>query len=302
MSKPQHLLAILSAMVAGAIVGVAVVLSRYVMKETTPEILALLRYSFGVLCFLPIAIPAYKGWFKLKDILPVAILGIGQFAILILLLNHSLNYISSARAALVFSTLPLQTMILAAVLGREKLTWQKSLGIILTILGLAVTEWRTLFSSDGNDQAWIGILLAAASGLCGATCSIFYRPYLERYATTTVSTFAMFASVAFLFLYSLPTDAFWEIPTLSDGVWWALVAVGASSGIGYFTWLWSLKHLAATTVTMFLCLGPITATLLGAIFLREAITTSFLAGLIIAIAGILIALAAKEKVTPIPQA
>ncbi len=272
MSPAVNTLAVISAMTAGAIVGLAVVLSRFVMQETSAEILALLRYTIGVICMFPVAWLTYKGWFQRKDILPVAILGIIQFAVLILFLNHSLNYISSARAALIFSTLPLQTMIIAALMGRERLNWLKSTGIILTIIGLGVTEWQNLFSVNGDSTSWIGILLASLSAFCGATCSIFYRPYLEKYATTTVSTFAMFASVVFLFFYSLPTEAFWQTPQLSMPVWWAVLGVGISSGIGYFTWLWSLKYLQATTVTMFLCLGPITATLLGATFLNEPVT------------------------------
>ncbi len=295
MTSPLNTFAVISAMIAGAIVGLAIVLSRYVMQETSAEILALLRYTIGVICMLPIAWLTYKGWFQRKDITPIAVLGIIQFAVLILFLNHSLNYISSARAALIFSTLPLQTMIIAALMGREKLNWLKSTGIILTIVGLGVTEWHNLFSAtDGSNSSWIGILLASLSAFCGASCSIFYRPYLDRYATTTVSTFAMFASALFLFFYSLPTDAFWRIPELSTNVWWAILGVGISSGIGYFTWLWSLKYLQATTVTMFLCLGPITATLLGATFLNEPVTVPFVSGLVLVIAGILLALSARK--------
>lgn len=294
MSPNVNTLAVISAMIAGAIVGLAIVLSRFVMQETSAEILALLRYTIGVICMFPIAWLTYKGWFQRKDVLPIAILGIIQFAVLILFLNHSLNYISSARAALIFSTLPLQTMIVAALMGRERLNWIKSAGIILTIIGLGVTEWHNLFSAAGSSTSWIGILLASLSAFCGAICSIFYRPYLERYPTTTVSTFAMFASVLFLFFYSLPTDAFWLVPEISLNIWWAILGVGISSGIGYFTWLWSLKYLQATTVTMFLCLGPITAALLGATFLNEPVTASFVLGLILVIAGILLALSARK--------
>ena len=286
--------ATLSAIIAGAVVGVAVVLSRYVMQEATPETLALLRYSIGVLFMLPVMLFSFKGWFKSRDILPIALLGIAQFAVLILLLNHSLNYITSARAALIFSTLPLQTMIIAACLGRERLVPQKTIGICLTLIGLAVAEWPNLTAGGDNNSNWIGISFAAASAFCGATCSIFYKPYLSRYPTTTISTFAMSASALFLLVYTVPTDAFWQISAYSDHIWVAIIAVGFSSAIGYFTWLWALKHLAATTVTMFLCFGPITATLLGTFVLGEPLTLIFVGGLCIVICGILTALSARN--------
>ncbi len=290
------LLATLSAMIAGSIVGVAVVLTRYAQQETTPETLAFLRYGIGVLCMLPIVAYSFKFRFRPKDIAPIAILGIFQFAILILLLNHSLNYITSARAALVFSTLPLQTMLIAALMGKEKLILQKAIGILITLAGLIVAEWPNLSTASGSGyESWLGISLAATSALSGALCSIFYKPYLSRYPTTSVSTFAMFASVLFLFLYIVPTDAFQQIPTYSLNIWFAIIAIGICSAIGYFTWLWGLKHLSATTVTMFLCLGPITATSLGAFFLNEEVTLPFIVGLCIVIFGIITALSAKDK-------
>lgn len=288
------ILAILSAMTAGAVVGVAIVLSRFVMQELSAEILALLRYAIGVICMLPAVLIAKREWFAIRDIAPVAILGILQFAVLILLLNHSLDYISAARAALIFSTLPLQTMILSALFGKETLTLQKSAGILLTIIGLAVTEWHALLAGSQDGSLWIGASLAGASAFCGAVCSIFYRPYLERYQTTTVSTFAMFASVIFLLIWSFGTGTLPEVASASTPIWIAVVAVGLSSGIGYFTWLWALKHLAATTVTMFLCLGPITAAILGMLFLNELITLSFVFGLGLVISGILLALSSKD--------
>jgi drug/metabolite transporter (DMT)-like permease len=296
MSNLQSIFAIISAMIAGIIVGVAVVLTRYAQQEATPETLALLRYGIGVLCMIPIVIFAAKTRFRRADILPIAILGIFQFAILILLLNHSLNYISSARATLVFSTLPLQTMIIAALMGKERLIFQKTFGILITLAGLTIAEWPNLVSATAaSDDNWIGISLAATSALCGALCSIFYKPYLSRYPTTMISSFAMFASVLFLFAYNLPTDAFRQIPTYSSNIWIAIIAVGACSALGYFTWLWGLKHLTATTVTMFLCLGPVTATLLGAVFLNEAVTLPFAVGLCVVIIGIITALSAKGK-------
>ena len=42
-----------------------------------------------------------------RDLLPIALLGIGQFGILVALLNYSLAFITSARAGLIFALMPL---------------------------------------------------------------------------------------------------------------------------------------------------------------------------------------------------
>jgi drug/metabolite transporter (DMT)-like permease len=51
-------------------------------------------------------------------------------------------------------------------------------------------------------------------------------------------------------------------------------------------WLWALKNIAATRVTVFLALSPITAAALGVVFLGEA---GMLAGVACVAAGLWVA-------------
>jgi len=95
------------------------VATRFVVDQTGPASLALLRYAIGVLVLLPAVLVAAR------DVAPIALLGIVQFGILIALLNYGLRFVPSARAALIFATLPLLTMVVAAALGQERLTLAK---------------------------------------------------------------------------------------------------------------------------------------------------------------------------------
>ena len=65
--------------------------------------------------------------------------------------------------------------------------------------------------------------------------------------------------------------------------------IGLSSGGGYVLWLWALKTIAATRVTVFLALSPITATALGVALLGEPVTAGMLAGVVCVAAGLLVA-------------
>ena len=83
--------------------------------------------------------------FAPRDLPPIALLGIGQFGILVALLNVGLRTVPAGQAAIIFATFPLQTMLLAALLGHEKLSARKSAGAALlgepatplALLGLA---------------------------------------------------------------------------------------------------------------------------------------------------------------------
>ena len=136
--KRHETLALAAAAVTGVQVGAALVASRFVIHDIGPASLAFLRYAIAVLCLAPLVIAGRRVRFAPRDLLVVMGLGIVQFGILIALLNLGLQFIPSTSAALVFSMLPLMTMIVAAVLGRERLSGAKSAGVTLTVLGVAI--------------------------------------------------------------------------------------------------------------------------------------------------------------------
>jgi drug/metabolite transporter (DMT)-like permease len=202
----------------------------------------------------------------------MAALGIGQFGVLIALLNYGLQRVGAAQAAMLFSLFPLLTLLLAAALGRETLTAPLLLGVLLSICGVALSLVPKLASRAGATGAWWGEAAVVGAACTGALCSVLYRPYLQRYPTLPVSAFAMLASVAVLALFALPEAWPSRVGGLSGQAWSVVGFIGVSSGIGYFLWLYALKHESPTRVTVFLSLNPVTAALLGAWLLGEAIT------------------------------
>jgi len=272
-------LAAAAAAATGVQVGSAMVATRVVVDQTGPTSLALLRYAIGFCCLLPVVwLSAGPVRFARRDVLPMALLGITQFGILIALLNYGLRFIPSARAALIFATFPLLTMVLAAALGHERLTLPKILGVLLTIAGVGVALGEKALQGGGA-QEWVGELAVFASALSGAVCSVLYRPYLRKYPALPVSAFAMLASVGFLAILAAGEGFFVSPPHFTPGGWLAIVFIGLSSGVGYYLWLWALGHAPATQVTVFLALSPITAAGLGALFLGEAISAVSAVGL-----------------------
>ena len=261
-----------AAAATGILVGSAMVATRFVIDQTAPASLALLRYSIGFCCLLPPVILSRHVRLERRDLLPIGLLGITQFGILIALLNYSLKFIPSARAALIFSTMPFLTMMLATVLGHERFTLLKTVGVLLTIVGVCFALGEKAIQRGGAAHEWIGELAVFGSALSGAICSVLYRPYLQKYPTLPVSAFAMLASIGFLAALAGGEGFFSSVPHFTAGGWLAVVFIGISSGIGYYLWLWALNHTTPTKVTVFLALSPLTASVLGYLFLSERIS------------------------------
>ena len=290
-----ELLPALAAAVTGVQVGSAMVATRFVVDQTGPVSLALLRYIIGFCCLLPaVLLSAPRARFERRDLLPIGLLGITQFGILIALLNYGLRFIPSARAALIFATLPLLTMVLAAGLGHERLTAAKIAGVLLTIVGVGLALGEKAVQRGGAADEWMGELAVFASALSGAVCSVLYRPYLKKYPTLPVSAFAMLASVGFLAMLAAGEGFFDSLPRFTLGGWLAVVFIGIGSGGGYYLWLWALEHAPPTEVTVFLALSPITATLLGGALLGETLSALVAFGVALVTAGLWLATRASS--------
>ena len=207
----RGVLPLLAAAATGVQVGAAIVATRVVIDQATPVSLAMLRYTIGFLCLVPAVALAGRVTIARRDLVPVALLGIGQFGILVVLLNYGLKFIPSARAALIFATFPLLTLLLAVALRQERMTLAKTLGVLLTVAGVGVALGEHL-DTGHSSQFWIGDLAVFASALTGALCSILYRPYLKKYPALPVSAFAMLASVIFLALVAAAEGFFLALP------------------------------------------------------------------------------------------
>ena len=216
----------------------------------------------------------------------MAALGIGQFGVLIALFNFGLLHVGAAQAALIFSLFPLLTLLLSATLGREHISWAITLGVLISIAGVAMALAPKLAQPM---QGIGGESSLAASAAIGALCTVLYRPYLQRYPTLPVSAFAMLASVLFLGLVALGEQWPARLLTFSGQAWAAIVFIGLSSAVGYFWWLYALKHESPTRVTVFLALNPVTAALLGWALLGEVLHPAALGALALVAAGLWLA-------------
>ncbi|HEU5087254.1 MAG TPA: DMT family transporter, partial [Roseiflexaceae bacterium] len=225
---------VLAAAATGILVGAAIVATRSVADQASPAALAFLRYAIGLACLAPPLALVHngRGLIARGDRVPIALLGIAQFALVIVLLNWALQRIPSARAALIFATSPLLTLLFGAVLRAERMTPPKVAGALLSVVGVGLALGEKALGAGAG--GWAGELAALGSAASAALCSVLYRPYLRRYPALTVSTYAMFASVAFLGVWAAAEGFFVSIPRFSVAGWLAIVFIGLNSGVGYY--------------------------------------------------------------------
>ncbi|KIC41947.1 hypothetical protein RA27_00600 [Ruegeria sp. ANG-R] len=287
-----------AAVATGLQVGAAMVASEAVVAEVGAGRLGFLRYAIGLIVLLPFALRSPTERISRRDLLPVALIGMGQFGLLIAFLNLAVLNTSSAQVSLVFATLPLMTIAVGWLVFRSRIGKRDFAAIILTIAGVAVLVGSDALAGAITNPELTGLIFAALATLTGAVCSTFYGPYLKRYGVLNVSVVAMAASLIPLgVMASLegggkPAQD-WSVQTLT-----LVGLIGLSSGIGYLLWLFALKHAAAGIVTGFLSLSPMTAVLLSILFLNTTATASLILALTLVIGGLAITATSTKQTHP----
>lgn len=282
------LLAHAAAAAAALSAGTAVVATRFVIGETSPISLVFYRYLVGILCFAPF-LPAL--WPR-QRLTAVDCAGIAGFGILFFVLfpwafNAALQYNPAARGAVGLATIPIQTLLVAAVFGREQMTSAKVAGVLLAFSGILVAFGAAAAGRDETSYLY-GDGLMLASALCAAVYSVFSRPILMRLGPLFVTAMGMASAVLVLFPVILAGSGF-VLPALSLKGWVAVVFLGTVAGTLQFSlFMWALRWLPPTTTVLYLTLNPITAMVLGVVLLGEKLTFSLMAGMVLVLLGILI--------------
>lgn len=284
----------LGAVFTGLQVGAALVASEAVVAEVGAGRLGFLRYAIALLILLPVALFSSGAPVARRDMLPVALIGIGQFGVLVGLLNVAVLHTGSPRVALVFATLPIVTLAVGLRFAVGRVSPLELASILLSVVGVGILLAGEALTGRMLASDWIGVGCAALATLTGALCSHLYRPYLQRCGVAKVSVIAMLASLLPLGVMALLEGQGLPMADWSRRTVMLVGFVGLSSGAGFLLWLYALSRLPAAVVTAFLGLSPVTAVVLSVLFLG-ATPTLTLAVAMVLVVGSLAATAVAQR-------
>jgi drug/metabolite transporter (DMT)-like permease len=273
------------AILSSCLGGSAAAITRYLVGNADPITLAILRWGIGFSIVLPVALLLRARWPQRQDWLAVATLGLCFFGVFFVLYNIALGFTTAARASLALSTLPLQTMLAGAVLGVEKLTTRKSLGVGVAMLGVFGAFASGLSAAPAG--AWRGELIMVGAVLCMALYNVFSRPFIQRSSALGFLALGMAAGALALLIVGGFSGSVDVMRGFDNAAWIASIYLGVGGGaLAFILWVLALQHASPTRVATTMAVNPITAAALAAILVDEPITLNLVAGLTAVFAGI----------------
>lgn len=279
---------VLIAIASSSIGGTAAAVTRYLVGSADPLTLAILRWGIGFCCVLPVALVLGARWPQRKDWPAVALLGLSFYGLFFILYNVAIGYTTAARASLAVSTLPLQTMVVGAVLGVEALTLRKFVGVLVAVLGVAAALASGL--STAPDGAWRGELIMQGAVLCMSFYSVLSRPYIGRSSALGFLAVGMGSGAMALIVAGLLTGRLAVLANFDQAQWLAGLYLGVAGGaLAFILWVMALERASPTRVANTMTVNPIAAALLAQQLVGEPITLNLAIGLVAVCSGIWIA-------------
>lgn len=284
----RHLIPLFAAFVLW---GSQYVISKIALRTVPPVTLLALRYLvsvpalFIVLRLRHALTPVKKGDWPIL----FAIGFTGYFASFCLQML-GINRLTGSVSSLLGAMNPIFIPILAAFFLHERITPAKIACVALSMAGVVV-----IVGVDGTVDA-SGALLMLASVFLWSTASIIIRRVSGRYDPMQIALIAI--------LCALPLTGGWSLIELQsapcsftlESVLAVLYMGVLGTAVTHSLWNYSLRVMDASFCSMFYPMQPLVSSILGVLFLHEAVTPSFVIGALMICCGIVAAvISAKPR-------
>jgi len=271
--------------------GSQYVISKIALRTVPPVTLLALRYLvsvpalFIVLRLRHALTPVKKGDWPIL----FAIGFTGYFASFCLQML-GINRLTGSVSSLLGAMNPIFIPILAAFFLHERIMPAKIACVALSMAGVVV-----IVGVDGTVDA-SGALLMLASVFLWSTASIIIRRVSGRYDPMQIALIAILCALPFTGGWSLIELQSAPCSFTLESVLAVLYMGVLGTAVTHSLWNYSLRVMDASFCSMFYPMQPLVSSILGVLFLHEAITPGFVIGALMICCGIVAAvISAKPR-------
>ncbi len=247
----------------------------------SPDALLLLRFGLaagllGLLLLLRPSLrsvpgrPAVSGGRVLATALGLGAIG---YAIQATFYFSALQRIDASLVALVLYTFPALVTVVAALLGRERLTPARAVALIVASCGTLLV----LLGAGGVSVNAVGVGLAFGAAVTYTAYILVADTVVHRLSPVTLAAFVMTGATASLAVRAVVTGGVDLGFGPSGWLWIACIAV-VSTVVAMLAFLAGLRRTGASTASILSTFEPVVTTALAAVTLHELLTPVQLLG------------------------
>jgi O-acetylserine/cysteine efflux transporter len=199
--------------------------------------------------------------------------------------TYAIVYLPSGSAAVLVYLQPILVGLLAWPILGETLTVAKITGLLLGFSGIVAVSAGSLSGAAGALSP-LGVTLGAVSALCWALGTVFFKKYEARVSTLWAVAVPFVAGGAGLTACGLSVEEWgeitWNTPFVASILYSGLVGIS----LAWVIWFALVRAGEASRVASYIFVVPLTAVLIGVLFLDEPLGYTLLIGAAFVVSGI----------------
>lgn len=265
--------------------GMAPVLGKFALQTFSPYSIVGFRVGGAAVAFY--FLQRFGGTLALertKDYFQFAIFALVGIVLNQLLFFKGLSLTTAVNTSLIAVTIPVFTIFIGYLLGKDTLTWLKTLGLVVAGTGVVilVDPTKASFSSDTT----LGDICIILNSLAWAFYIVVSKDLLLRYgvlkAMAWLFIFASIINVPFGF-YFLPENV-----TEVGIIPWLFVLglVLFPTIIAYYSNAWALARVEPSIVSVYVYLQPLIGFIFAVIFLGEKLSLRVIIAALLVFSGV----------------
>ena len=285
--KQKGIGAILS---ANVIYGLNIPVTKALVAHwMTPMAYTMTRMIFGAIIFWGVGSFLKKEKVQPKDMLVLLIGGLMGFLGTQFLFSLSLEFTTPVVFSLIVSMAPVVVFLLSVIFLKEAVSFRKRIGIMLSISGAALIILLGSRQQEQGTNNTLGILFAIL-------CVFLYSGYLMltrkisiKYQPVTIAKWMfLFSSLTVLpFSFSaLPDQKIYSAETTGLAIALLAFALFFSTTLAFFLLPVALKRLEASTVSTFMNVQPIVASVVAILVGQDTLTWDKPLAVILVLTGV----------------
>jgi len=245
---------------ANLIFGLNTPVSRTLMPEIlSPYALTFFRLGGGLILFWLVSLFTKKEHVPAKDILLLFFASLFALTLNQLPYFIGLSMTSPIDASIVVTLLPILTMILAAIIIKEPITWLKAVGVLVGASGALILVFTSHSLHAGKSNFWGNVIVFGAVASFAIYLTVF-KNLITRYSPVTLMKwmflFGTIICLPFCYKPVMQTD----FSLLSSGTYWRIgYVVLLATFLSYMLIPVGQKVLRPTTLSMYNYLQPVVA-------------------------------------------
>jgi drug/metabolite transporter (DMT)-like permease len=237
--------------------------------------------------------------FPAREDLP-RVVGLGLLGVFLvqILVIWGLHYTTAFHSALIMATIPILTMLLSVLTGREAFHWRKMLGIALGFAGVSVLLFFTKSPGTPLPETYLqGDLIVLANAMAFSWFLLGSQKVLQRYSSFSFMAYCCIVSAALYLVVFLGGNLVaagrpgLDFLGRMAGWHWALVAyVVAFASIGSYTLNnYALRRVSPTVVAIYIFIQPVVSAITAYYLLGEPFNLAMASAAVITFAGVMLA-------------